>query len=109
MNKKMNTAALCGLLVICAGAVRAQTFIWTGAAGTDWHVAANWNPASVPGADADVVIGAGSVLLTLAAPAAVTLVGNGANPMPVFHPAKPHTLERTAAHQLAAGIPSRER
>jgi len=48
-------------------------------------------------------------LLTLAAPAAVTLVGNGANPMPVFHPAKPHTLERTAAHQLAAGIPSRER
>lgn len=40
-------------------------------------------------------------LLALAAPAAVTLVENGANPLPVFHPAKPHTLERTAARQLA--------
>jgi hypothetical protein len=40
-------------------------------------------------------------LLTLAAAAAVTLVENGANPLPVFHPAKPHTLERTAARQLA--------
>jgi PKD repeat protein len=31
-------------------------FTWTGAVGTDWHVAANWSAAAIPGAADNVVI-----------------------------------------------------
>jgi hypothetical protein len=50
----MKNIYLCTLLMMIAAAATAQT--WTGASGTNWNNASNWNPMTVPGSNDIAVI-----------------------------------------------------
>ena len=53
-QRKLRNGFTAGLLLLATGAIHAQT--WTGATGSDWFTAANWNPTTVPGAASAVTI-----------------------------------------------------
>jgi len=61
MNYKLNwiqrvLLVVMGIVIISAG-VYAANRTWTGAVSTDWNVAGNWSPASVPSATDDATVG----------------------------------------------------
>jgi hypothetical protein len=65
-----NLKAIRRLLVFCAAPTlvlgaqhigHAATYKWTGASGSDWHIASNWAPRGVPGSADSAVIDSGLV------------------------------------------------
>ena len=48
LKNELSGLILFGLAVACAWGVRADTHTWTPTSGTNWNVAENWNPKSVP-------------------------------------------------------------
>jgi hypothetical protein len=61
------------------GAPPTPSRAWTGAVSTDWHDAANWNPAGVPNASDSVTIAAGTnqPVMSATASAYVIVIGAG--------------------------------
>lgn len=63
-NRWIRSLAVAGMVLGFTGLVRAETYTWNGAAGSDWFAAANWTPAGPPSAgDAVIYTNAGTALL----------------------------------------------
>ncbi|HLX67322.1 MAG TPA: hypothetical protein VKR41_10015, partial [Puia sp.] len=68
----MRSILLCGLLVIFAQALRAQTnYTWNGSTSTSWNTATNWTPNGIPGSADNVTIVTGANTCKLVASTAI--------------------------------------